>query len=122
METSTEPSARARRLAAAACLSADVTGDLPALGRLLDQALRADPRSDRSLEAVIATSYVALRGSEGIDDVHRRLVDAIGDRRHEIGRWVFEEALWALYLLCWFGNQHEHWHDFRAVVEADVDR
>ncbi|NDZ97685.1 AAA family ATPase [Streptomyces sp. SID6673] len=122
VETSTEPSARARRLAAAACLSADVTGDLPALGRLLDQALRADPRSDRSLEAVIATSYVALRGSEGIDDVHRRLVDAIGDRRHEIGRWVFEEALWALYLLCWFGNQHEHWHDFRAVVEADVDR
>lgn len=122
VETSTEPSARARRLAAAACLSADVTGDLPALGHLLGQALGADPRSDHSLEAVIATSYVALHGSEGIADIHRRLVDAIGDRRHEIGRWVFEEALWALYLLCWFGNQREHWHDFRAVVEADVAR
>ncbi|MYR08060.1 AAA family ATPase [Gordonia sp. SID5947] len=122
VDMSADPSSRARRLAAAACLTADVTGDLPALGRLLDQALRADPGAAHSLEAVIAASYVALRGSDGIADVHRRLVQAIGDRRDEIGHWVFEEALWALYLLCWFGNQREHWHDFRAVVEADIAR
>jgi DNA-binding CsgD family transcriptional regulator/tetratricopeptide (TPR) repeat protein len=109
---------RSRRLATAAYLGANVTGELDTASQLLDNARAADPGSGGSLEAAVAASYLLLNGDGDVDTAHRLLVGAI---EHRAGSGaaddsVLEEALHALLRVCWFGGRAELWKPFHAVL------
>jgi hypothetical protein len=76
-ELSPGGSDRSRRLAEAAYLGADVTGDLREVPRLLEAARRADPERAGSLAAAVAASSHLLNGDGDVDTAHRLLVGAI---------------------------------------------
>lgn len=109
--------ARGRRLAHAAYVGADVTGELLAVPRLLARARAADPDVDRSLAAAVATAHLLLNSDGDIDTSHRLLVDAIeaaGDAPGVDDALV--EALHTLLMVCSFGCRPELWPPFRRAV------
>lgn len=101
---------RARRLADAAYISANVTGDLRHAEALLADARHADPARTSSAETAIATSFVLLNGDGDITTAHRLLLGAIetADGR-DISPVTAEEALRTLVLVCHFGGRAELW-------------
>lgn len=109
---------RSRRLAAAACLEASMTGDLGTASRLLDDARQADPDTDGSLEAAVVTSYLLLNGDGDVDTTHRLLVGAVERRAGDdaADNRALEEALHALLRVCWLGGRAELWPPFDAVL------
>jgi DNA-binding CsgD family transcriptional regulator len=118
-ELSPDPADRARRFAAAACSIADVTGDLAAVERLLDEARRAGraaPGHAGSLEAVIAACHVALNRGEPAEALHQRLIQSLSDSTMTAESWALEEAVWLLYVLGWYVNRRDRWTAFSAVV------
>jgi hypothetical protein len=66
-----------RRLADAAYVGADVTGDLRSVSRLLAAASRAAPEPSESLPAAVAASYFLLNGDGDVDAAHHLLAGAI---------------------------------------------
>jgi len=70
-ELSPSSSERARRLAKAAYLGADLGGDLYSAARLLEDADRADPGGARTLAAAVATAYLQLNGAGDTITAHR---------------------------------------------------
>ena len=68
---------QSRRLADAAYIGADVTGDLRSVSRLLAAARRADPELSESLPAAVAASYFLLNSDGDVDAAHRLLAGAI---------------------------------------------
>jgi len=109
---------RSRRLARAAYLGATVTGELDTASHLLDDARRADPDPDGSLEAAIAASYLLLNGDGDVETAHRLLVGAIEHRAASVTSddGALEEALHALLRVCWFGGRAELWRPFDAIL------
>lgn len=101
---------RARRLAKAAYLGANLTGDLRDVPRLLDDARHAAPGQD-SLAAAIAASAYLLNGSGDIDTAHRLLVGAIDLQLepYEPTDATLAEAMHTLLLMCFFGGRPELW-------------
>jgi hypothetical protein len=61
-DLSTSGSDRSRRMAEAAYVGADVTGDLRNVSRLLDTARQTDPDASESLQAAMAAAYLLLNG------------------------------------------------------------
>jgi DNA-binding CsgD family transcriptional regulator len=117
-DLSPEQPSRSRRLAEAAYLGADVTGELRNVSRLLDDARMADPEATGSLQAAIAASYLILNGGGDVDTAHRLLVRAIEsavDRDGEIDDAVIE-ALHTLLPVCFFGGRSELWEPFYAAM------
>ena len=117
-DLSQHPSGRARRLAEAAYVGADVAGELRSASRLLLDARRTDPHSGGSLRAAIAASYVLLNGEGDIPTAHRLLVGALepgsadGDAPP---RAALSEALQTLLFVCLWGERPELWDSFRAA-------
>jgi DNA-binding CsgD family transcriptional regulator len=109
---------RSRRLAQAAYVGADVTGELREVPRLLRDARKADPEMRGSLEAAVATAYLLLNEDGDIDTAHRLLTDAIEMRagRYEAGDHALIEALYTLFFVCLFGGRPKLWEPFRAAV------
>jgi DNA-binding CsgD family transcriptional regulator/tetratricopeptide (TPR) repeat protein len=117
-ELSPRSDVRSRRLAMAAYLGANVTGNLSGASLLLDDARRADPDSGGSLEAAVAASYLLLNGDGDVDTAHRLLVGAI-EHRSESNKTddsVLEEALYALLRVCWFGGRADLWRPFNVAL------
>ncbi|WP_331772810.1 AAA family ATPase (plasmid) [Embleya sp. NBC_00888] len=108
---------RARRLAKAAYLGANLTGDLRDVPRLLDDARHAAPGQD-SLAAAIAASAYLLNGSGDIDTAHRLLVGAIDLQLepYEPTDATLAEAMHTLLLMCFFGGRPELWAGFDAAA------
>ncbi len=123
-DLSTDRGQRSRRLAEAAYLGADVTGELRTTARLLVEARRADPAVRGSLKAAVAASHLLLNGAGDIDMAHRLLGAAIqnaaawpdGDAR------ALSEALHTLLDVCLYGARPELWpafHDAMSRLPAD---
>jgi DNA-binding CsgD family transcriptional regulator len=108
---------RSRRLAAAAYLGANVTGELRASSQLLIDAREGDPDLGASLQAAMASSFVLLSEDCDLDSAHRLLVAAIESLdRYDADDDVLIEALHTLLLLCSYGRRDELWEPFDAVL------
>ncbi|WP_406120095.1 AAA family ATPase [Streptomyces sp. NBC_00989] len=120
-ELSGTGTAKARRLAEAACLGANITGDLRNVRALLDNAGHADPSGVGSLAAATAAASRLLNGEGDVDTAHRLLIGAIETHvwpeDGESAEDIFREALNTLLMVCFYGGRPELWHSFEDVVK-----
>ena len=110
--------ARGRRLARAAHRSAEVTGDLRAVPRLLADARRADPHADTRLPWVTAAAAKQLHGDGDIDTSHRVLLEALESRT--LDGSLDDDVVDALHLLrdvCAAGGRDELWAPVLRLLE-----
>lgn len=112
------PSDRARRLAEAAYIAGDVTGELRRAPQLLATATRADPKLGGTLRAAVAGSFVLLNGDGDVVTAHRLLAAAVeaGDHGYDAGDSTLIEAMWTLLMVCWFSGSPESWVPFHAAL------
>ncbi|MEV7524621.1 AAA family ATPase [Streptomyces sp. NPDC091371] len=122
-ELSSAGTAKGRMLAEAACLGANITGDLRNVRALLDNAVSADPVGTDSLAAAAAAASRLLNGEGDADTAHRLLVGAI--RSHaQPGHTddnILREALHTLLMVCFFSGRPDLWPAFDSAV-TDVLR
>ena len=107
---------RGRRLAEAAYIGADVTGELRNASQLLADAHHADPEFKASLQAAAAAAFVLINGEGDIETAHRLLVGAIESAAH-VGGPALEEALSVLSLVSFFGGRADLWGPFYDGLE-----
>ncbi|MDT7788753.1 MAG: hypothetical protein QOF58_7172, partial [Pseudonocardiales bacterium] len=109
---------RARRLAMAAYLGANVTGHLRDVPRLLAAARVADPAAAGSMEITVAAAHLLLNGDGDLDTAHRLLSSAIDmlPRPYNAADPALLEALHTLLQLCFFGGRPELWPPFDAAL------
>ncbi|MFK0105255.1 ATP-binding protein [Streptomyces sp. NPDC091217] len=114
---------RGRMLAEAACLGANITGDLRNVRALLDNARLADPVGAGSLAAATAAASRLINGEGDVDTAHKLLVGAI---RNHAGAGaadddILNEALLTLLLVCFYSGRPELWRFFESeVAEAQL--
>ncbi|MFF3838747.1 AAA family ATPase [Streptomyces sp. NPDC001930] len=117
-ELSGSGTAKGRRLAEAACLSAHVTGDLRDVRALLDAAAAVDPAGTASPAAAAAAAGELLHWDGDADGAHRLLVEAITD--HDPGNpaddFMLGEALHTLLMVCSAGGRPELWQAFDTIL------
>ncbi|MFB6581417.1 AAA family ATPase [Streptomyces sp. NPDC056402] len=108
---------RARRLAEAACTSANISGDLRDVPHLLDTARRTAPGADSPAMAVAGAAYL-LNGSGDIDTAHRLLCGALTIRPapYDPADTGLADALHTLLLVCFFGGRTELWPPFDTAL------
>jgi DNA-binding CsgD family transcriptional regulator len=104
---------RARRLAQAAYVGAEVTGEMRSASEVLADAQRADPVSPHSLSTAATAAFVLLNTEGDVDTAHRLLAVAIESAPPE-SKDGLEEALNTLALVCFFGGRAELWQLFYA--------
>jgi DNA-binding CsgD family transcriptional regulator len=109
-DLSPDASARARRLAESAYLSANLTGELHGVPRLLHDARRAAPGTD-SMAAAVAGSAYLLNGSGDLDTAHALLSGAIAlaPEPYDPADATLSEALHTLMLVSFFSGRPELW-------------
>ena len=116
-DLSSVTSDRARRLAAAAYLGANVTGTLTGAPALLEKARAADPDAGGTLEMAVAAAAHQLNSDGGVDVAHRMLTRALealpaGDGEPR----VVKDAVQTLMLVCAFGGRQSLWAAFEEAV------
>ncbi|MEV7524624.1 LuxR family transcriptional regulator [Streptomyces sp. NPDC091371] len=117
-ELSSSGVARGRRLAEAACLGANVTGDLRKVRALLDDVAAVDPLGGASPAAAAAAAGELLNCDGDADGAHRLLVGAITDqvpasRAEDV---MLREALHTLLSVCSFSGRPELWDSFDMLL------
>jgi len=102
---------RNRRLAAAAYIGMDVTGELRSASRVMDEVRRVDPELKGSLQAAGTAAAVLLNADGDVDTAHRLLVDAIESRAASTKPSDTEltDALHTLLQVCYAGGREELW-------------
>ena len=116
-ELSPDAADRSCRLALAAFIGADVTGDLRRAPQLLAAARRADPDLDKSLQAAVTAAFVLINGDGDVETAHRLVLDAIGNQDgRRASRTALEEALHTLLRVCYFGGRAELWEPFYGAL------
>ncbi|MGY1644554.1 AAA family ATPase [Geodermatophilus sp. SYSU D00703] len=110
---------RARRLAAAASVAADTTGELRTVPRLLREARTADPGTAASLEVAVASAHHLLNGDGDVGTAHLVLARAV-EHAVEDGSPadVVEDALYSLMTVCHFGGREELWRPVEWALTA----
>ena len=109
---------RSRRLVHAASIGGEVTGDLLNVTRILEEARLGDVEESLSLDAAAAAAWVVLTLDGNIDTAHRLLVAAIelqGDQP-PVHDATFENALYTLEIICYFGGRAELWAAFDNIL------
>ncbi|MEV0791579.1 LuxR family transcriptional regulator [Kribbella sp. NPDC050459] len=110
-------SSKLRRLAHAAYLGANVTGDLGLAPPLLDEdAVEADP--DAALTVTLAAAAQLLNQNGDLDTTYRLLVNAIEMRRgaFRADNEILVETLHTLLLICYFGGRAELWEPLDTAM------
>jgi DNA-binding CsgD family transcriptional regulator len=108
---------RSRRLARAAYVGAEVTGDIASVPRLLADAQHADPGGSDALSAAVATAAYLLNGEGDVNAAHRMLFGAIAAREVLDGDDSgLIEALWFLIAICVFGGRAELWQPLDGLM------
>ncbi len=108
---------RARRLAAAAYLGANVTGTLTGAPALLELARTTDPDATGTLQMATAAAAHLLNSDGGVDTAHRMLTRALaGVQVDRADPAVVQAAVHTLMLVCAFGARAELWDAFAAAV------
>jgi DNA-binding CsgD family transcriptional regulator len=103
-------SSKLRRLAHAAYLGANVTGDLGMAPPLLDEdEVAAEP--DAALMVTLAAAAQLLNQNGDLDTTYRLLVNAIEMRLgpFEVDNEIVVETVHTLLLICYFGGRRELW-------------
>ena len=110
---------RARRLAEAAYIGAEASGDLRDARTLLADARRADPDLGGSLPAACAAVFLMINSDGDVATAHRLLVGAIeaGGHGYRAEDPALLEALHTLALLCWYGSQPGLWAPFYRALD-----
>jgi DNA-binding CsgD family transcriptional regulator len=114
------PEERGRRLAAAAFIGADISGDLRAAAQLLVEARRTDATVRGSLRAAVAAAHVLINVDGNLDMAHRLLAGVLHDTPspppggHVDG---CEEALLLLLELCLFAGRPDFWGSCRSLLD-----
>ncbi|MET8769132.1 AAA family ATPase [Streptomyces sp. NPDC004658] len=113
---------RGRRLAEAAYLGADVTGELDNASQLLDQARAFDPDLGGSLHAASAAAFILVNGDGIIDTAHRMVVSAIenGDHGYDANNTDLTDALYTLLLICWWAGREDFWPPLFDAIDRLV--
>ncbi|MFK0112664.1 ATP-binding protein [Streptomyces sp. NPDC091217] len=117
---------RSRRIAEAAYLGADLTGDLRDVPRLLEEARKADGgRAGPLVAAVAAAHHILLSGEGDLGTAHRLLVGAIEmqHRPYDATDTGMVEALHILAWVCHVGERAELWeplHRALALLKPEV--
>ncbi|WP_019071670.1 ATP-binding protein [Streptomyces hokutonensis] len=110
---------RSRRIAEAAYLGADLTGDLRDVPRLLEEARLADGgRAGPLVAAVAAAHHILLSGEGDLDTAHRLLVGAI-DMQHQpydAADPTMIDALYTLAWLCQSSQRTEFWKPLHRAL------
>jgi DNA-binding CsgD family transcriptional regulator len=116
-------SSKLRRLAHAAYLGANVTGDLGMAPPLLDEdAVEADP--DAALAVTLAAASQLLNQNGDLDTTYRLLVNAIEMRLgpFQADNEIVVETVHTLLLICYFGGRHELWEPLdHALARFDPE-
>lgn len=111
---------RSRRIAEAAYLGADLTGDLRDVPRLLEEARLADGgRAGPLVAAVAAAHHILLSGEGDLDTAHRLLVGAI-DMQHQPYDATDPTMIDALYTLAWLcqsSQRPELWKPLHRALD-----
>ncbi|MFE4670638.1 ATP-binding protein [Streptomyces sp. NPDC056716] len=117
-ELSSTGTLKGRRLAEAACMGVNITGDLRSVRALLDNAALADPVGADSLAAAVAAAGQLLNGEGDADTPHKLLVSALDNHVEEGGDHtdIVSEALHALLMLCHFGGRPELWRSLERTM------
>jgi len=117
-ELSPSGAERGRRLADAAYIGADVTGDIRSVSRLLQDARRSVPDLRESLSTAVAASYLLLNGDGDIETAHRLLVGVIDRQDPTSGPLsdAYFEALHNLLEVCLYGGRPELWEPFDTAM------
>ncbi|MFD4602517.1 AAA family ATPase [Streptomyces sp. NPDC058464] len=117
-ELSLDGTAKARMLTEAACLGANITGDLRTVRALLADAALADPTDSDSLAAATAAASQLVNAEGDADTAHKLLVGAIGDRgpQNRFSAEVLHEAVLTLVRVCFYSGRPELWQDFDDAV------
>ncbi len=112
-DLSPEAAARARRLAEAAYLSANITGDLRDVPHLLEDARRAAPEGNCPNVAVAGSAYL-LNGFGDLDTAHRLLSGsiALAPEPYDPANSTLFEALSMLQMVCFYGGRPQQWRAF----------
>jgi len=109
---------RSRRLARAAYVGAEITGDIGNVPRLLADAKNLDPASSAALNAAVATSAYLLNGEGDVDAAYRMLFGALTNREAlDGGDSAVVEAVWFLIAICVFGGRAELWRPVEELIE-----
>ncbi|MCI3276953.1 ATP-binding protein [Streptomyces cylindrosporus] len=117
-ELSSTGAAKGRLLAEAACLGANITGDLRNVRTLLANADQADPAGTDSLASATAAASQLLNGEGDVDTAHRLLVGAIDThaRPGETDDNILREAFNTLLMVCFYSGRPELWRPFDSIV------
>ncbi|WP_238697933.1 LuxR family transcriptional regulator [Streptomyces sp. E5N91] len=113
---------QSRRLAEAAYIGADASGELADASRLLTGARQADPGGRESLYAAAASAFLLINEEGDLDTAHRLLVEAIegGDHGWDASDSALVEALFTLATLCWYSAESRHWQPFFQALDRLV--
>ncbi|MEU1268561.1 AAA family ATPase [Streptomyces sp. NPDC005799] len=109
-----------RRLAEAAYVGVDSTGELEDATRLLAGARMVHPATGHeSLHAAAASAFLLINRDGDIDTAYRLLVGAIeaGQHGYDASDAALIEALHLLVLLCWYGGDAKLWRPLIAFVD-----
>jgi DNA-binding CsgD family transcriptional regulator len=104
---------RNRRLARAAYVSAEITGDLGSVPELL-----AGAQSGSALDAAVAGSAYLLNGEGDVNAAYRLLFAAVNAADTvDGGDATLIEAVWFLIAICTFGGRAELWRPVEELIE-----
>ncbi|MEW2290681.1 AAA family ATPase [Streptomyces sp. NPDC047841] len=112
-----------RRLAEAAYVGVDSSGELEDASRLLAGARLVHPGTgQQSLHAAAASAFLLINRDGDIDTAYRLLVGAIesGDHGWDAGDDALIEALHLLVLLCWYAGAAELWEPLFVFMDRLV--
>ncbi|MFF4836322.1 helix-turn-helix transcriptional regulator [Streptomyces sp. NPDC001315] len=110
-----------RRMAEAAYVGVDSSGELEDASRLLAGA-QAHPAGQQSLHAAAASAFLLINRDGDMDTAYRLLVGAIesGGHGYDASDDGLIEALHVLVLLCWYGGDPKLWEPLLAFVDRLV--
>ncbi|MFF9021223.1 ATP-binding protein [Streptomyces eurythermus] len=109
-----------RRLAEAAYVGVDSSGELEDASRLLAGARLAHPGTEgQSLHAAAASAFLLINRDGDIDTAYRLLVGAIesGDHGYDASDESLVEALHLMVLLCWYGGEPALWQPLLTFMD-----
>ncbi|ROO87745.1 regulatory LuxR family protein [Actinocorallia herbida] len=115
-ELSPDAVTRGRRLAEAAYIGAEATGDILNSSDLLR---RAESTGSETLYTAAAAAYVLTNSDANIDTVYRLLVGAVEGAGPvlDAGDPAVIDLLHTLHLVCWWGGRPELWPPFFAAID-----
>ena len=117
-ELSPDKRSRSSRLAKAAHIAANVTGDLRSVSELLREAKGAEPEPSESLYATATAAMMLVNGEGDVATAHRMLTEAIRIHGGEFQQSdeALIAALFTLNFVCYLGGAAGLWREYETFV------